>query len=273
MACVPGASSLERSPAELGQVRLVGTSLQQFLGVVLELVAAAGLPATDGSAWLPAGRRQCVRAVSSGRARVLDTVQEMAGEGPSWTAANAHAVTRVTDPGGWSRWPRLGALPGWRDVGSVVAVPLGGPPARSGALTLYAAEQGAFGPDTARALLAVSVAATVPLSNLQAHLALVRETDSLRAALDSRAGIDLARGILMVQSTCTQVEALAQLVAASQRSNRKLRDVAADVVAAVSNRAVPGPPGRRVVPVQSELPETDDTASVTPEAGSAIMTP
>jgi len=57
------------------------------------------------------------------------------------------------------------------------------------------------------------------------------EVDDLRAALRTRPAIDQAKGILMAQHGCGPDEAFCMLGQASQRSNRKLRDVAADIVA------------------------------------------
>jgi AmiR/NasT family two-component response regulator len=54
--------------------------------------------------------------------------------------------------------------------------------------------------------------------------------DHLRAALRTRPVIDQARGILIAAHGCTPEEAFAMLAEASQRDNRKLRDVAAAVV-------------------------------------------
>ena len=58
-------------------------------------------------------------------------------------------------------------------------------------------------------------------------------TDGIR----SRETIGLAKGILMHQESCSERAAFRILVTASQRLNRKVRDVAADVVALAEGRA------------------------------------
>ena len=60
------------------------------------------------------------------------------------------------------------------------------------------------------------------------------EVEDLRAALETRPVIDQAKGILIGQQHCTPEEAFAMLTEASQRSNRKLRDVAQAIVQAES---------------------------------------
>jgi AmiR/NasT family two-component response regulator len=56
------------------------------------------------------------------------------------------------------------------------------------------------------------------------------EVEDLRATLETRPVIDLAKGILVAQQHCTPDEAFGLLTEASQKSNRKLRDVARAIV-------------------------------------------
>jgi hypothetical protein len=54
--------------------------------------------------------------------------------------------------------------------------------------------------------------------------------DHLHIAMRSQAVIEQAKGILMSQRRCDAAEAFDLLAAASQRSNRKLRDIAQAIV-------------------------------------------
>jgi hypothetical protein len=72
----------------------------------------------------------------------------------------------------------------------------------------------------------------------------------LRHALESRAVIDQAIGIMMAQQRCDPETAFGLLRAASQHANRKLRTVAVDVVAGVSG-VVPRPGPFHAPPVVS----------------------
>ena len=63
-------------------------------------------------------------------------------------------------------------------------------------------------------------------------LALVEEVDGLNAAIESRAVIDQAKGVIMHTLHCGPDAAFAVLVSQSQAENRKLRDVAAELAAA-----------------------------------------
>ena len=56
------------------------------------------------------------------------------------------------------------------------------------------------------------------------------EVQNLRAALRTRPVIEQAKGILMAERGCTPDEAFEMLSAASQRENRKIRDIAQAMV-------------------------------------------
>ena len=60
-----------------------------------------------------------------------------------------------------------------------------------------------------------------------------KDIDNLHAALTSQPMIEQAKGILMARHCCGPDQAFRLLAEASQRENRKLRDVAAAVVASV----------------------------------------
>lgn len=63
-----------------------------------------------------------------------------------------------------------------------------------------------------------------------------RELDSIRAALDNRDLIGQAKGIVIASMGCTADEAFDLLRKQSQAENRKLHEVAADVVGTAQRR-------------------------------------
>lgn len=60
--------------------------------------------------------------------------------------------------------------------------------------------------------------------------------DHLRAALESRPVIEQAKGVLMARERCTPEEAFEALRRASQRENRRVRDLARDLVERAQRR-------------------------------------
>lgn len=76
-------------------------------------------------------------------------------------------------------------------------------------------------------------------------------SDELERALASRTTIDQAIGVLMAEQRCTADEAFDLLRSHSQNSNRKVRDLAADLI-----QGITGTPGRR-----GPLPSVNRSAS------------
>jgi ANTAR domain len=63
-------------------------------------------------------------------------------------------------------------------------------------------------------------------------VALQTENHQLKQALEARAMIEQAKGMLMAQNGCSADRAFELLVAMSQAEQRKVRDIAAEIVAA-----------------------------------------
>jgi AmiR/NasT family two-component response regulator len=61
---------------------------------------------------------------------------------------------------------------------------------------------------------------------------LIHEIEGLHTAMEHRAAIEQAKGVIMNVVGCGPDAAFAALVAQSQNQNRKLRDIAAEIVAA-----------------------------------------
>ncbi|MET8243092.1 ANTAR domain-containing protein [Streptomyces sp. NPDC005202] len=85
------------------------------------------------------------------------------------------------------------------------------------------------------------VASAVALERAEQLLLLQKEVEQLRQAIASRPVIDQARGILIATRACTSQQAWDILREASQRSNTKLRRVAAAVTAGAQPDGPPPP--------------------------------
>jgi GAF domain-containing protein len=72
--------------------------------------------------------------------------------------------------------------------------------------------------------------AAVAVANITSHAAALNEATNLRIAIDSRAGIEQAKGIIMARDRCTPDEAFDMLTRISQQQNIKLRDLAKIIV-------------------------------------------
>ncbi|WP_194902988.1 GAF and ANTAR domain-containing protein [Quadrisphaera sp. INWT6] len=225
--------------------------LAQQLGV--DLSARDTSEVGGGSGWVSCGitlRRegqQLTVASSDQVAAAVDEVQYAHESGPCLQALDTGRVINAPDLTVEDRWPAYTARALTYGVASSLSLPLVVEGQVLGAMNLYAGRAHAFDAAARRATaagLAAQAAATLTVVLRQAHQ--VDLTKSLQATLVSRSVIDQAIGVLMGQQRCSAEEAFALLRAASQHRNRKLRDVAADLVASISGHSPQ--PGRYTPP-------------------------
>jgi GAF domain-containing protein len=100
----------------------------------------------------------------------------------------------------------------------------------SGALNLYAREPHAFDQDSRSAAQAFGPYAAVATGNLYAYQNARDMAGNLQTALESRAVIDQAKGILIERHRLTPDQAFQLLAQVSMNANWKLRDVADHLV-------------------------------------------
>ena len=151
--------------------------------------------------------------------RLIDDLQNEVGEGPCLEASIDEAMHLDNDLTDGSQWPRLAEIVLARTpVRAMLAVPLVDEGRRSGALNVFADSPGAFDAEsqTSAAILAGA-----------RHS---ERADQLQEGLTTNREIGAAVGILMATHGISQDDAFALLSKASQRLNRKLRDIATGIV-------------------------------------------
>jgi GAF domain-containing protein len=177
----------------------------------------------------------------SGRlALALDERQYDAGHGPCLDAARTGDVSDVGDTSKEARWPEFMRAAVAAGVRSSLSVPLSAKQRILGALNMYSSTPRAFDQQSAELVRTFASYAAVALTNTQLYTSTVQLADDMQHAMESRAVIEQAKGILIASRFCTAEEAFAILVDMSQRSNRKLREVAAGLVEMAQKR-----PGKR----------------------------
>ena len=161
--------------------------------------------------------------------RDLDARQYELREGPCYLAASetSHIVARdlATD----ERFPRYGPAAVEAGVRSQAGIRLFDAPQANGALNLYSAQVGAFEDLTVLSALFAHQAAVA--------IAYAGEVGNLRKAIQTRATIGKAVGIVMERYQLTDDRAFAFLTRLSQHRNVKLNRIAEEVVTA-SHRGV-----------------------------------
>ena len=217
---------------DLSQVVLVDRSLEDVLAEVTD-IAARGIPGAEStSITLVRGDRAFTAAHTGEMALVADELQYEQGYGPCMDAGRAGVVLRIDDTRTEQRWPDY--VPRVLEVGvrSSLSVPLPYQGSTIGALNIYSTRPQAFSSaESEEAATAVAGAVAVAVVNADAHDRLAEHARNMRVAMESRAVIEQAKGVLMAQRGVDAEQAFDILRDASQRYNRKLRDIAAGIVA------------------------------------------
>jgi len=169
----------------------------------------------------------------------LDEIQYEEGYGPCLDAARTNKVMHVEDAAREKRWPRY--LPAARKhgLGSSLSVPLPVENYLIGAMNLYSTRPQAFDRDGATLAEALAAHATVALSQAEACSGHRRQVENLQAAMETRAVIEQAKGIIMAQRKCDAETAFDMLRDLSMRENVKLSELAAQIVISASNHPLP----------------------------------
>jgi GAF domain-containing protein len=177
----------------------------------------------------------------------LDETQYERGHGPCLHAARTGQLTEIADTRTEDRWRDYAQRAAEAGNLSSLSVPLAIDEDErvSGALNLYAREPHAFDEGSRSAAQAFGPYAAVATGNLYAYQSARGMADNLQTALESRAVIDQAKGILMERHKLTGDQAFQLLAQVSMNVNRKVRDVADQLVHTGELPATPRSPGGR----------------------------
>lgn len=170
-------------------------------------------------------------------ALAIDEAQYQESAGPCLEAMRASRQLDVTVQEQHDEWPRFAEEATGSGIAGVLSTPLVRAPDQVvGALNIYGRETG-FEPRDRRTAELIGELAAILVGRSLALLDSSRLNDQLRQALATREIIGEAKGILMESQSCDRDQAFDVLRRASQRENRKLRDVAEDLVQRVEARA------------------------------------
>jgi GAF domain-containing protein len=216
----------------LSRVVLVGRSLEDVLGEITA-IATPGIPGAEStSITIVRGDRAYTIAHDGEMALAADELQYQEDAGPCLDAGRGGVVLRVDDMRTEARWPHYVDRVLDTGVRSSLSVPLPYQDTTVGALNIYSGTPSAFAsPESVDAGLKVAEAVAVAVVNADAHAQLTVHARNMRLAMDSRAVIEQAKGVLMAQRHIDADQAFEILRDASQRYNRKLRDISQGIVA------------------------------------------
>jgi GAF domain-containing protein len=221
---------LWRSVADLSGLLLTEEDQETTLRRVADL-AVRSIPDCDAvGVTLYRDGKATTRAATGGLVYEIDHYQYDIGEGPCLQAIHDQELIEVQEMATEQRWPRFCRHAAERGTHSSLSFPMLVRGESLGALNLYATRSGAFTAADHETGAMFATQAAVVLTNAQTYAASVKLATNLRDALDSRAVIDQAMGILIGRNGYSQDLAFDTLRITSQSENRKLHHVAEEIV-------------------------------------------
>lgn len=223
---------------------LVGeTTLAALLDQVEELGRKAVAADMAGITLLDENGRAHTAVFTDPTAPQIDTAQYETGDGPCLSAFAEREIFIIPDTETDTRWVEFCQAAAAHGVLSTLSLPMVVEQRGIGALNFYSRRREAFGPEEAGVGTIFAEHASVAIANAQAYWGAFELSQQLSEAMKSRATIEQAKGVLMAAQGCGPDEAFDTLRRASQRSNRKLRDIATEVVANAQQRRTGRPNG------------------------------
>ena len=216
--------------AELGALVVGETPLGEVLARVAELALACTPGAEEVSVTLLEGGKARSAAFTGKLAATLDERQYEGGFGPCVDAAQSGQTVRVNDTAAEETYPDFAAAAARQGVRNSVSVGMPMPQRVLGGINVYRFEGPPLDEDAVQLLQVFAGYAAVALANHSLYASAVSLSTNLQTAMQSRAVIEQAKGVLVAALHCTPEEAFAHLTTRSQHTNRKLREIAAEIV-------------------------------------------
>jgi GAF domain-containing protein len=214
----------------LARVVLADRQLSDVLTEITRIARRAMPSVEAASITLIKGEEPFTAAYEGQMALDADELQYERGYGPCMDAGRAGQILLVDDMRIDRRWPDYAQRAAANGVLSSLSVPLPFQGVTIGALNTYARQPRVF--DDSDVELAEEVAAwvAVAVGNAEASARTSQDLAELRTVMMSRGLIEQAKGMLMERHKIKEDEAFIILTRASQQTNTKLRDVAAELV-------------------------------------------
>lgn len=218
---------------ELAGVLADGQTLNDALQQLVESASRVIPDAENVSVTVIGAEGASTAAWTDEKVVAIDRDQYAAGNGPCLEAARTQRPVRVTVDGGREKWPEFAAVAERAGVRAYLSAPISVEDDVLGSLNLYSSDVRAFDPFDEALLRLFVTAASTSITGFRRYERSRRLVDHLQRALESRAEIDQAKGVLMAAHGVDAAEAFARLVTESQQHNTKLREVARNLLASV----------------------------------------
>jgi GAF domain-containing protein len=219
---------------ELARIVLADRPLTPTLSRIAEIARDAVPGADDVSVTLiQNGKARSVAfAGDSKLAATLDERQYEDGFGPCLDAAVTGRTIAIADTSVPDEiYPDFAALAQREGVWHTISVGMPTQHEVTGALNIYShGEQGPLGPEAAAAAAGIAGYLAVAVTNAALYSGALELVAQMQQAMASRAVIEQAKGVVMQSRGVGEEVAFEVLRRASSHSNRKLRDIAQEIV-------------------------------------------
>jgi GAF domain-containing protein len=211
----------------------------QYLQHVVDLVAEA-LPGIEAVSVALVDRRKVVSAAFSAPvAALLDERQYESGFGPSLAVAASGEGVVVDLTAETAAFPSFVRVAGRHGVRAAAALPLRDGGAVVGVLSLYCSTGQELVGHALATAREVADRLAPAVADVARYTAAVTLAEQLSEAMRSRAVIEQAKGVVMLEEGVDADAAWQHLSKASQRTNTKVHDVAAGIVARAQQASGP----------------------------------
>ena len=227
---VESLTDLARTLTETESVR---ETLQSILALALRFVPgcdAASVTVLDDK------EQPSTIAATDEKTYELDRRQYLLSDGPCMDAARRQQVTRWNLHDAEQRWPEFTSLAEEMGLRSYLSAGLGLAGRRLGALNLSSRDPDGFSQLDEDLVSLFTVPAAAAIVAVGRYIEARDLAGQFEQALQSRAVINLAIGIIMAESRSNAEQAFATLTRASNNRNMKLRDLATEIVTRVGRR-------------------------------------
>ena len=212
---------------ELSELLVADATLETTMQRIATLASRCLRGGAGATIVLTRGSHPYTAFATDDRVRQIDERQFELREGPAVEACKTgeHRLADLFDASAELHAAAIAA-----GVRSVLSVPLIVRREVVGALDVYAATPAAFEGDAIDATTMLAAQAAVTLANVLAHEDCVSRIEQLQEALDSRVVIEQAKGIVMARERCSPDAAFDRLRVQSQHQNRKVREIATELI-------------------------------------------
>jgi GAF domain-containing protein len=222
---------------ELGRLRFGEMRVEEAMHQIVETTHA--IFSVDGAGLMLAGADHHLRnaAVSDDRVQHLEELQIRHQEGPCITAFDEKVLVGADDLSSDSRWPSFNRAAVDRGVRAVLASPIPYNQEAVGVVAVLSRERHPWSAEAELALLAFTDLAALLIASMMMGEEQTVLTAQLQGALNSRAVIEQAKGVLIGQQGLSAHAAYEQIRAQARAERRKLAVVAAELVARAVRQA------------------------------------